>query len=117
MDKNKTEKDNLYQWACDHFTEDSMYSIFTPIQKDSVSYYETVQNKEYIKEYEPETVADIRQELLSLWGNADKNDEVFDKVKTICTVACMKNKKLGVPDESIRKESNTKQIKPFIYQL
>lgn len=117
MDKNKTEKDKLYQWACDHFTKDMMYSIFTPIQKDSVSYYEIVQNKEYIKEYEPETAADIRQELSSIWENADKNDEVFNKVKTICTVACMKNKNLIVPDESIREESSKKQIKPYIYQL
>lgn len=117
MDKNKTEKDKLYQWACGHFTEDRMYSIFTPIQKDSVSYYETVQNKDYIKEYEPETAADIKQELSFIWEKKGKNDEVLDYVKTICTVACMKNKNLIIHDESNTQNSGKKQLIPFIYHF
>lgn len=117
MDKNKTEKDKLYQWACDHFTKDRMYSIFTPIQKDSVSYYETVQNQEYIREYEPETAADIKQELTSIWENTGENDEVFDYVKTICMVACMKNKNLIIHDKSDMQNCGKKLLKPFIYHF
>lgn len=117
MGKNKTEKDKLYQWACDHFTKDRMHSIFIPIQKDSVSYYEVVQNKEYIREYEPETATEIKQELSSIWKNADKNDEVFDHVKTICTVACMKNKNLSIHDESNMQNSGKKLLKPYIYHF
>lgn len=115
MDKNITEKDKLYRWACENSTKDRTEAIFSSVIKNSDSYYEKVENKKYIREYEPETAVDIRQELSSLWGEDRCSDEVFEQIKTVCTVACMKNKNRAVYDEQVI--HNKKQLKPYIYQF
>lgn len=117
MDKNKTERDKLYQWACENSTKARMDAIFSSVTKDADSYYEKVENREYIREYEPETAVDIKQELSSLWEKDGCSDEVFEQIKTVCTVACMKNKHLHFYDEEKRQGSYKEQLKPYIYQL
>lgn len=113
MDKNKTEKEKLYQWACQYFTEDRKESVFTPVQKEIDSYYEHVENREYIREYEPETARDIKEELSSLWNQ----EEMLKQVKIICTVACMKNSNKVRVGESSVYEKDEKQLKPYIYEF
>lgn len=113
MDKNRTEKEKLYQWACKFSQNDRIKSIFTPVKKECDSYYENVENREYIREYEPETAHDINEELLSLW---DK-DEILEQARLICTVACMKNKDREVLDETTVYKKSKKQLKPYIYEF
>lgn len=117
MDKNQTEKDRLFIWACENYTKDREKDIFAPINKDSDSYYKKVENKEYIREYEPDTAADIKQELSSLWNKDKHNSEIYEQVEKICTVACVKNKN----PESLKKvevqDKPKKQLKPFIYEF
>lgn len=115
MDKNRTEKEKLYKWACENSTKDRVDAIFSPVIKEAGSYYEKVENREYIREYEPETAVDIKQELSSLWGKDRFGDKVFEQIKTVCTVACMKNENRTVYDEQII--HNKEQLKPYIYQL
>lgn len=117
MDKNRTEKERLFQWACEHATKDRTENIFTLINKDSDSYFEKVENKEYLKEYEPDTAVDIKQELSSLWENDKNNDGAYEQVTLICAAACMKNKHLIVYDETTQQENSKKQLKPYIYQF
>lgn len=115
MDKNIMEKDKLYQWACENSTKARVDAIFSSVIKDADSYYEKVENREYIREYEPETAMDIKQELSSMWEKDRCSDEVFEQIKTVCTVACMKNKNRKVYDEQVI--HNKKQLKSYIYQF
>lgn len=115
MDKNKTEKDKLYQWACENSTKAMMDAIFSSITKDTDSYYEKADNREYIREYEPETAVDIKQELSSLWEEDGCSNEVFKQIETVCTVACMKNKNREVYDKQVI--HNKEQLKPYIYHF
>lgn len=117
MDKNQTEKERLFKWACENFTKDRTENIFTPIKKDSDSYYEKAENKEYIREYGLDTAADIKQELLSLWRGDVQNSEIYEQVKTICTVACMKSKNSERRGNVAVQDKHKKQLKPFIYQF
>lgn len=117
MNKNQTEKDRLFKWACDNYTNDRTENIFTPIKKDSDSYYEIAENREYIREYGPDNAADIRQELSSLWGRDRHNSEIYEQVKTICTVACMKNKNPESMEKVAVQDKQKKQLKPYIYQF
>lgn len=115
MDKNKMEKDKLYQWASENSTKDRVDAIFSSIIKDADSYYEKVENREYIREYGPETAVDIKQELSSLWGKNRCSDDVLEQIKTVCTVACMKSKNQAVHDEQVVQKKE--QLKPYIYQF
>lgn len=113
MDKNKTEKEKLYQWACKFSQKDIVESIFTPVRKECDSYYKKVENREYIREYEPETAHDIEEELLALWNK----DEILAQAKLICIVACMKNKNRAVLDEMAVYKKDEKRLKPYIYEF
>lgn len=113
MNKNETEKDKLYQWACEHSTKDRKESIFTPVNKECRSYYEYIINKDYIREYEPDNAQDIKKELISMW---EKN-EIFDHIQLICTVACMKNKYVAATEKAVEHEKSGKQLKPYIYEF
>lgn len=117
MDKNQTEKDRLFKWACENFTKDSTENVFTPIKKGPDSYYEKVENKEYIRAYDPDTAADIKRELSFLWKGDRHNREIYEQVKTICTVACMKNKNPERRENMTVQDKQAKQLKPFIYQF
>lgn len=117
MDKNQTEKDRLFKWACENFTNDRTEDVLTPIKKDANSYYEKVENREYIREYGPDNAADIKQELSSLWGRDTHNSEIYEQVKMICAVAIMKNKNPENMEKVAVQDKHKKQLKPFIYQF
>lgn len=113
MDKNRSEKDKLYQWACECSTKDKIENIFTPINKEINSYWKHIENREYIKEYRPDTADDIKEELSALWND----DEILKQVQLICTVACMKNKNQAGMTERTEHEIKGKQLKPYIYEF
>ena len=112
MDKNISEKEKLYKWACQYTSKDRTESVFTPVMKECSSYYESIKNTDYIHEYNFDTVNEIKQELSSLW----KEDEIFGQAALICSVACMKNKNILSPQKKDAHE-NMKQLKPYIYHF
>lgn len=113
MDKNRSEKEKLYQWACECSTKERTENIFTPIDKETSSYWKPVENREYVQEYKPHTANDIKEQLSALW----ENDEILKRVQIICTVACMKNKNHADMSERTAHETKGKQLKPYIYEF
>lgn len=113
MDKNRLEKDKLYQWACEYSIKDRTENIFTPINKEIKSYWKHIENREYIQEYKPDTANDMKEIFSALWAD----DEILKQVETICTVACMKNKNQTDKSEQIAYETKEKQLKPYIYEF
>jgi len=83
MDKDKREKDLLYQWGIEH-TENYQ---FQSIDKSKESYFIERKEEEYIKEYGFETVPELYGELAKIWDL----DNCMDGVEKIIAVAAMKN--------------------------
>ena len=113
MDKNRSEKDKLYQWACECSTKDRTENIFTPINKEINSYWKHIENREYIQEYKPDTVNELKEKFSALW----ENDEILERMQIICTVACMKNKNQTDLSARTAYETKEKQLKPYIYEF
>ncbi len=102
MDKEKREKDLLYQWGI----ENTETYKFQSIDKSKESYFIEREETEYIKEYGFETVPELYEELAKIWVL----DNCMDGVEKIIAVAAMKNCPLEeVKDKPVQSKNNDLQ--------
>ena len=116
-DKNQTEKDKLYEWACSCVTREIKEKYFPAIDREAKSYYEERDSRQkagYCREYTYETVPELKAELASLWDG----DAGMVQIEKAVLVAAMKNKPsketTAVPEEVSEK---MKELTPFIYNF
>lgn len=110
-DINRLEKENLYQWACKNYSEETERKYFSPIDRNSNSYYEDINSLNECREYVFETAAELRLELNKLWQSDEKMKQI---IKTVL-VASMKNKPVGEVNP-LRAEKE-EGIKSYIYNF
>lgn len=115
QDINQLEKEKIYQWACDNYTEEIKEKYFTKIDRECDSYFESrIYSEKYCREYSFQTVVDMRNVLSELW----RDDVIMEKVSQIVLVASMKNKpsrEKGRHSENTLGEKET--IKPYVYNF
>lgn len=111
-DINVLEKEKIYQWSCDNYSQEIEDKYFTKINKDSESYFEKkVYSIEYCHEYTFQTADELRNELLALW----KDNMIMEEICQTVIVAAMKNKQLD--SDKKRNLKNMEEVKPFIYNF
>lgn len=111
-DINQLEKEKIYQWACENYTEEVESRYFTKIDKSCRSYFEeTACPGEYCKEYNFQTVDELRRELSVLW----KEDMVMERIFQAVLVAAMKNKPSMADGSGL--SGKMEEVKPFIYNF
>lgn len=114
IDRNQSDKEKMYQWACDKHTEELEEKYFTKIDKACESYFEKKLSQEtYCREYCFQTMPELRSELEAMWGN----DEAMEQVEKAVLVAAMKNKPRVKCDGQSEREVQTDQLSPFIYSF
>lgn len=104
------EKEKLYEWALQNKSQET--NCFTKIDRTSSSYYEDYEKRNYLMEYQYQTVPELQKELKKMW----EMEENLQKAETIVLVAAIKNMKLN-GTETIAKPKVTEQLKPYIYNF
>lgn len=87
MDKNQKEKEFLCNWHEKVKSDGGSYN-FPGIDTDAESYFVRREESEYLKEYNFETLPQIKSELDKMWEGQDYMQEIIKPVLT----AAMKNK-------------------------
>lgn len=114
MDINLNEKERLYQWACEHGTSKQKERYFTKIDKMCASYFEKIHRSEYCREYNFQTLPELRSELDAMW----EGDDVMKEIEKPVLVASMKNKpKMKEQSGYNNRKEKREQLKPFIYNF
>lgn len=111
-DINRLEKEKLFQWACDNYTEGRENRWFPSSDKHCSSYFEEgISADENCREYTFQTAGELRKELLAMW----EDDAVMEQICTVVLVASMKNKPSEAVDDTISEE--TGYLEPYIYSF
>lgn len=115
---NLNEKEKLYKWASEAGINGNFCSCFTQIEDKCDSYYvKRNDNNTYMREYDFETVPEIKEELYAMWGN----DADMQKIITTVLVSAIKNKPVFLEDKGkspkCALEDNKKELKPYIYNF
>lgn len=112
MKKSEKEKQMLYEWGFQNYSEDN----FVQIEETKKSYFQKRLESSYIKEYTFETFPEFMEELNVLW----ENDEAMEKIKKVIGVIAMKNKPIKMDDEQKRVNAQSGQeekLPVFIYNF
>ena len=112
MDKNKKEKQILYEWG----KENSQKYPFLWADKKKDSYFIKRQDNSYIREYTFETLPHLKEMLNSLWSD----DERIESIKMVVAVAAMKNKPIKNfvrTDNEERKSELDDELPMYIYNF
>lgn len=83
------DKEELFQWASENYSEEIERRYFTRINQNQDSYYIKKIPDEYLKEYDYQTLSDLKNELHKLWGDEPVMSEMIQKAAVIA----MKNKR------------------------
>ena len=104
------EIETLIKWSDDDTSE---MIFFTDIDKELDSYYTLREPNQYYREYDPQSIDDIRKELLGLWKDRSSFTEIIDVV----AVSAIRNKVL--PAHVVQKSESQKndELKPYIYNF
>lgn len=112
MERNRKEKELMYEWAC-CFSDTECEKIFTAIDSEAESYWnKRTDSEKYVMEYAPKTLIDYRKYLQELWGQ----DKVLEEIQKAVLVAIMKNEPLE-EQSSGRLEAMQESLPEFIYTL
>lgn len=109
---NQGEKEKIYQWTCENFSETLQDIYFKKNDKKCMSCFEKrLHQGKYCREYVFCTVPELKEELGAMW----KEDEIMKCIEKAVIVACMKNKIQAADEEKKDKGSKVNQLDPFIY--
>lgn len=109
MEKNQKEKQVLYDWGVENYSED----IFVRIDDAKKSYFSQRGSDSYIRKYAFDTAREFMDELNMLW----EDDEKMDKIKKAIGVAAMKNKPVAMEQEKEQLKVQTEGLSEFIYNF
>ena len=98
----KTEIARIYEWSAKY---EGNYR-YSEADKDAKSYFIPHEENAYIREYEFETIADLKAELEKIWSGNVYMEEITRTV----AVAAMKNKIKAAEDKE-----KTRGLNEFIY--
>lgn len=113
MEKNKREKQLIYEWGMKNCSED----IFAKPDPKMESYFLQRPDGLYLREYNFDTFKDFMEELEMLWAN----DKIMDdSIKRIIGVAAMKNKPVSTNGENETDKDRARQdekLPVYIYNF
>ncbi len=115
MDKDKKEKERLFQWACRNSSKNLTEKIFPCIDKNEDSYFERC-NKESdcLREYAFQELPELKEELEHLWDN----EECMNEIMVMVLAGAFKNQ-IEINEESSVKRNDSfiiaDELPPYIY--
>lgn len=114
MNVNQSEKDRIYQWACENDTRELQYAYFIKFGEECRSCFEKRPYQSgYCREYMFHTMPQLRNELDEMW----EDNEIMGQIKKAMLVASMKGKSREEEKNNGSKEERKEQISPYIYNF
>lgn len=117
MDKNEKEKNLFYEWACRYDSDELKKNIFSPSMQGTDSYFvKREKGDNYLREYEFQTLPELRAELEIMWAGESYMDAVLKPVLVGSfknRIATREENTDGVFDDIQKKEG----LSPYIYNF
>lgn len=108
MDKCKREKEKLYKYASTIFR-----NYFLQNDNNEDSYFFKRESDSYIREYEFESLKELKEELDRMWGQ----DEVMQQCIQIISIAALKMKPNEEMENEDIKEHTREKLPSYIYNM
>ncbi len=115
MDKEKKERNMLYDWSCRNYSDELADSIFQPIDKTVNSYFVKCEKQRgYLHEYRFQTLPQLSAELSEMWGNEMYMNEVL---KTVLVSAFKLRTEINTKKEMIVENECAEELTQYIYNF
>lgn len=108
------DKEILYQWAQDNYSDEVKVKYYGDIDKSLHSYYSIKGKEPYLQEYTYQTLPKMKEELEKMWGK----DQVMIEIITKIAVLAIKYKhRSGYVNCEGNYNSEDGVIVPYIYNF